>query len=272
MTENQEIRTFKLVIAFDGTNYHGWQKQPNAVTVQEVLEKKIRQLFGGAEIKTQGSSRTDAGVHSLGTCVSFKAPPSPYIPDWKVKKALNRLLPPEIRIISSEIADDSFNARFSAFGKSYIYTVNTGELNPFTNRYSWQLDDMTHTDELREAMNILQGKHDFSAFTVERGKIDDPVRTVLRDEVKTFGPYVCMYFLGDGFLYKMVRSMVGALSFVGRGKLPPEAIQTMLDSKDRCAARDTAPACGLCLKRVFYDDSSWQQDDFDDAPFRLERG
>ncbi len=265
--EDAPSRTVKMEIAFDGTAYHGWQRQPNGITVQEVLEDRLSKLFGGAFIRVQGSSRTDAGVHALGLVASCHLPEHPIIPGWKVHKALNRLLPPDIRIRTLEEMPDGFNARFSAHAKSYIYVVNTGDINPFTNRYSWLLDDMTHLDELREAIRYFQGVHDFSTFTVERGKIDDPVRHILHTDIHTFGPLVCMRFIGTGFLYKMVRSMVGALVFVGRGKLPPEAMGEMLEAKNRLACKDTAPAKGLFLKKVYYETDGWKTDQVETPPF-----
>jgi tRNA pseudouridine38-40 synthase len=257
--------TFKMELSFDGTAYHGWQRQPNGITVQEVVEEKLYRLFGERElIRIQGSSRTDAGVHALGMVCSFSAPPSPYIPDWKLKKAMNRLLPDDIRVRSAEVVKEGFNARFDALAKSYVYVVNTGDINPFSGRYSWHMEDMTETDALREAVKHVEGRHDFSTFTVERGKIDDPVRTILRAEIITFGPLVCMYFLGTGFLYKMVRSMVGALMFVGRGRMAPNEFRGILLACDRAKCKDTAPARGLFLKRVFYEPDAW----LDDLPSR----
>ena len=260
-------RTVRFEIAFDGTGYHGWQRQPNGITVQEVLEDKLKQLFGGAEIRLQGSSRTDAGVHALALAASCRLPEHPLIPLWKVHKALNRLLPADIRIRSVEEMPDDFNARFSAHAKSYVYVVNTGDINPFTNRYSWHLDDMTQIDPLREAIAFLQGEHDFSTFTVDRGAIDDPVRHILKTDVTLFGPLVCMRFIGTGFLYKMVRSMVGALIFTGRGKLPPHAIREMLEARNRLACKDTAPARGLFLKKVYYGADEWLSDKMETPPF-----
>ena len=257
-----------MELSFDGTAYHGWQRQPNGITVQEVIEEKLYRLFGEREqIRIQGSSRTDAGVHALGMVCSFSAPPSPYIPDWKLKKAMNRLLPDDIRIRSAEVMNDGFNARFDALAKSYVYVVNTGDINPFSGRYSWHMEDMTETDALREAVKHVEGRHDFSTFTVERGKIDDPVRTILRAEIVTFGPLVCMYFLGTGFLYKMVRSMVGALMFVGRGRMTPDEFRGILNACDRAKCKDTAPARGLFLKRVFYEPDAWLDDLPDRPPF-----
>ena len=260
--------TFKMELSFDGTAYHGWQRQPNGITVQQVIEEKLYRLFGERElIRIQGSSRTDAGVHALGMVCSFSAPPSPYIPDWKLKKAMNRLLPDDIRIRSAEVVNDGFNARFDALAKSYVYVVNTGDINPFGGRYSWHMEDMTEIDALREAVKHVEGRHDFSTFTVERGKIDDPVRTILRTEILTFGPLVCMYFLGTGFLYKMVRSMVGALMFVGRGRMTPDEFRGILLACDRAKCKDTAPARGLFLKQVFYKPDAWLNDLPDRPPF-----
>ena len=260
--------TFKMELSFDGTAYHGWQRQPNGITVQQVVEEKLYRLFGEREfIRIQGSSRTDAGVHALGMVCSFSAPPSPYIPDWKLKKAMNRLLPDDIRIRSAEVVKDGFNARFDALAKSYVYVVNTGDINPFSGRYSWHMEDMTEIDALREAVKYVEGRHDFSTFTVERGKIDDPVRTILRTEILAFGPLVCMYFLGTGFLYKMVRSMVGALMFVGRGRMTPDEFRGILLACDRAKCKDTAPARGLFLKRVFYEPDAWLDDLPDRPPF-----
>lgn len=261
-------RTFRMELSFDGTAYHGWQRQNNGITVQQVVEDKLFKLFGERSlIRIQGSSRTDAGVHALGMVCSFHAPPSPYIPDWKLQKALNRLLPSDIRIRSAEVVPDSFNARFSAKAKSYVYVVNTGDDNPFVNRYAWRMRDMTELGSLREALRFIVGEHDFSTFTVERGKIDDPVRRILRAEIVEFGPLVCFYVLGDGFLYKMVRSIVGALMFVGRGRMSPEEFRDALLACDRAKCKDTAPACGLFLKKVFYEDGAWENDLPDKPPF-----
>ncbi len=262
----QPIRTFRLELSFDGTEYHGWQRQPNGITVQEVLEDRLCHLFNTREIRVQGSSRTDSGVHALGMAASFQAPPSPYIPDWKIKKALNRLLPPSIKIREAVVVEDGFNARFSAHSKAYVYVINTGDLNPFTCRWSWHISDLINSEGMREALSFLEGKHDFSTFTVELDPSKDHVRTILKTDIKKFGPLICIYVLGDGFLYKMVRSMVGAVADVGRGKLTPESVKTMLEAKNRSAARDTAPALGLFLLKVFYDES-WKDHDFDKPPF-----
>ena len=260
------IRTFRLELSFDGTDYHGWQRQANGITVQEVLETKLWHLFNNDSIRVQGSSRTDSGVHALGMAASFQAPPSPYIPDWKLKKALNRLLPPSIKIREAAVAEDGFNARFSAHSKAYVYVINTGDLNPFTCRWSWNVSDIVNPDGMAEALKYVEGTHDFSTFTVELDPSKDHVRTIYRAEIRRFGPLLCLHIMGDGFLYKMVRSIVGAVAEVGRGNLSPDAISRMLEAKRRSAAKDTAPALGLFLLKVFYDDS-WKCHELSAPPF-----
>jgi len=256
-----------MELCFDGTEYHGWQRQANGITVQEVLEDRVKKLFGGCHIAMQGSSRTDAGVHALGMVVSFDAPESPYIPDWKIKKALNRLLPPSIKVREVSLAEPKFNARNSAYGKAYAYVVNTGDLNPFTSRWSWHMTDCKDIPAMEEAIKAVVGTHDFSSFTTERGAIDDPVRSIFKTEIKTFGPLICLHFIGDGFLYKMVRGMTGTIVDVGRGKIPASDVAQILDACDRCAARDTAPAEGLFLLKVFYDHASYEAHSLDKVPF-----
>lgn len=267
--EERKERTFHMTVSFDGTNYHGWQRQSNGITVQEVLEEKMSRLFNTERIVLQGSSRTDAGVHALGMAVSFEAPESPYIPDFKIKKALNRLLPSDIRVQSVEYASEGFNARFCAKGKAYIYAVNTAEGNPFTGRYSHWQRDFLDMDAVREGMTYLEGTHDFSAFTVELDPAKDHVRTLYKVYLKEFGPLKCLCYVGNGFLYKMVRSMTGALLEVGRNRMRPERIREMLESRNRSMAKDTAPACGLFLMEVFYEDEAYKKFDFSCAPFHV---
>lgn len=257
-----------MEVCFDGTDYHGWQLQPNGITVQEVLEDRLGKLFGGRKIRIQGSSRTDSGVHALGMVASFRSPESPFIPDWKVKKALNRLLPHTIKVTDVSVNLPTFNARFSAFGKAYVYCINTGDLNPYHCRWSWHLPKCTRVDAMREAVKHFVGTHDFSAFTVNSGQVDDPVRSIIRAEIKQFGPLLCICFVGDGFLYKMVRCMVGTLADVGRGRITADTVKQMLDGTSPIHC-DTAPAVGLFLMKVFYENNGWDGFDFDKPPFWL---
>ena len=265
----RELRRFRIEICFDGTEYHGWQLQPNGVTVQEVIEDRLSRLFGGIKIRIQGCSRTDAGVHALGLVASFAAPESPYIPDWKIKRALNRLLPHSIKIRDVSQVDFNFDARSNAMGKAYAYVINTGDLNPFSSHWSWQMTDFTKIDAVEEAIKAVVGTHDFSSFTVDRDELEDHVRSIFRAEVKIFGPLVCLHFIGDGFLYKMVRGMVGTLVDIGRGRLDPSEMAKILESRDRCLARDNAPASGLFLLKVFYEYGAWESHSLDQPPFFL---
>lgn len=263
------LRRFRMEVCYDGTEYCGWQIQPNGLTVQEVLEERLSRLFGGLKLRVQGCSRTDSGVHALGLIASFAAPESPYIPDWKIKKALNRLLPSSIKVRDVSLVDFKFDARSDAMGKAYAYVVNTGDLNPFTSRWSWHMTDFNKLDAVEEAIKAVVGTHDFSSFTVEREAIDDPVRSIFRAELKRFGPLVCLHFIGDGFLYKMVRGMVGTLVEIGRGRLAPSEMARILAARDRCAARDNAPAEGLFLLKVFYKYGEWEAHSLDQPPFFL---
>lgn len=266
---SKPLRRFRMEICFDGTEYHGWQLQPNGITVQEVIEGRLSRLFGGVKIRIQGCSRTDAGVHALALVASFAAPESPYIPDWKIKKALNRLLPSDIKVRDVSMVDFKFDARSHAMGKAYAYVINTGDLSPFSCRWSWHMTDFKRIDAVKEAIKAVVGTHDFSSFTVERETIDDPVRSIFRAEVKTFGPLVCLHFIGDGFLYKMVRGMVGSLVDIGRGRLDPSEMAKILAACDRRVARDNAPAEGLFLLKVFYEYGAWESHRLEQPPFFL---
>ena len=265
----KKVRNFKITLSFDGTNYHGWQRQPNGITVQEVLEQRLYQLFGQTPVRVQGSSRTDAGVHALGLVGSFRAPESPYIPDDRLHRSLNKLLPEDIRVRSLEQVDDSFNARFSAEGKSSVYIIDTGTAEPFTSRWSWNLPDFTNLDGVRQALQYFVGEHDFKSYAVESANRDDTVRKIIRAELYECGPLKMIHFIGTGFLYKMVRSMVGAIAEVGRNRLAPERIGEILEEKKRTPGRDTAPARGLFLVKVFYTPGEWDDYEIREVPFAM---
>ncbi len=267
--EERVERTFKLVVAFDGTDYHGWQRQDNGISVQQILEERLATLFNVPFMRIQGSSRTDSGVHALGMAVTFKAPLSPYIPDWKLMKALNRILPPTIKIRSVEIVPDEFNARFSACGKAYAYVVNTGYLSPFTDRWSCDVADIVDLEGIRKGLEYVKGTHDFSPFTIQLKEDKDHVRTIYETELKIFGRFLCFHIIGNGFLYKMVRAISGTLIEVGRGKIPAENIRLALETGDKKYVRDVAPGKGLFLLKVFYTPDEWKEHTLTDLPFRM---
>ncbi|OGV55001.1 MAG: tRNA pseudouridine(38-40) synthase TruA [Lentisphaerae bacterium GWF2_50_93] len=262
----KNIRWF-MEVAYDGTDYLGWQIQPDGLTVQEVLEEKLGMIYANQLIRTESSGRTDAGVHALGQAVTFSAPCRPIVQDWKLYKALNRMLPQSIRIREAREVEEKFHARFSAAGKAYTYVINRGLPNPFSDRWSWNMGDFTDLCELRKSCDRLVGVHDFSSFTVDRKEIDDAVRTIFRIEIHEFGDLVCLTFVGDGFLYKMIRSLMGTLAFAGTGKIKADEVEEILQSRKRAAAHDTAPAQGLFLMKVFYDEESMKKFKLEKPPF-----
>ena len=260
--------TYLMSVAFDGTNYLGWQMQPHGPTVQSVMEEKFSYLFG-SKIYLQSSGRTDAGVHACGMAVSFTPPAKPGIPAETVKKAMNSILPAYIKINSIETKSADFNARFDAKGKAYTYVIyNSRKTTPFTHRWAWQVYEPFNCDAVRQASSYLVGIHDFSSFAVEIQKSKkNPIRNVFEIRVQQFGDYICITFLGESFLYKMVRSLMGTLHRVGVCKIQPEKALEILEAKNRTCAYDTAPANGLFLMKVFYSYGEWKEFELKGLPF-----
>ena len=243
-----------LEISFDGSNYGGWQIQSNNHTVQEVLQNLLCRLYNKQPIQLVGSSRTDAGVHAIGFAAGFLYPARPAIPPDKLKSALNRLLPPDIRIRRIREMPLNFHARFDARGKAYTYVINLGDETPFSNHFSWNPGMPMDIDKIRATAQRLTGTHDYSSFVVERNRIDNAVRTIYRIEAQMFGNYLCLTYVGNGFLYKMVRCLTGTLAAVGTGRISPERVSDILAAKNRVQAPDTASPRGLFLVKVFYDE------------------
>lgn len=258
---------YHVEVSYDGTEFFGWQIQPVHITVQKVVQDVLKTLYAGQYIKVQGSSRTDAGVHAMGLAASFTAPLKPDISMKQLKIALNSLLPETVRIRSIREVDEGFNARFSSIGKAYTYVINTGEQVPFSNRYSWSQRNCTNIDEMRKAAKYLIGEHDFSSFTVLRSQVDSAVRTIYDIECQQMGQYLCITYKGDGFLYKMIRCLTGALAAVGNNRVTAEDIKNLLEAKNRGRGEVTAPAQGLFLMKVFYGDDKWQDFKLNQLPF-----
>ena len=245
------MKRVKLTVAYDGTNYCGWQVQPNGITVQEVLNRHLSELTGET-IETIGASRTDAGVHALGNVAVFDT--SMRMPGEKFSYALNQRLPEDIRIQKSEEVPLDFHARYSCLGKEYIYQIwNHPVRDPFLAGralHYWYPMDEALLD--RAAKNYV-GSHDFSSFcTLDKREKGDLTRTVTEAKVERCGDLVTFTVAADGFLYNMVRIMVGTLLRVQQGKFAPEDIPGIIQAKDRKAAGPTAPAWGLYLNKVFY--------------------
>ncbi|MCQ2378148.1 MAG: tRNA pseudouridine(38-40) synthase TruA [Victivallaceae bacterium] len=261
------FKRYRVVIAYDGTAYSGWQIQKHSLAIQEVIQKKLTNLYDRQEIHLVGCSRTDRGVHAQGFVASFLVPERPDIPPEKLMKAVNHQMPPEIKIRAIEEAPLDFNARFDTLGKAYTYVINNGPESPFLDRYAWHPIHRMDPEKIRAAAAMLTGTHDFSSFVVERREIDDAVRTIYRIEVQEFFPLIAVTFVGNGFLYKMIRCLMGTLEWAGAGKLSPADVKKILEAKNRLAAPETAPPNGLFLMRVFYDEASLQNFHLTQLPF-----
>ena len=243
------MRVF-LKIEYDGTNYCGWQIQPNGITVQEVLEKAISTLTG-EDVSVTGSGRTDSGVHAEGQVAHFDTSSS--IPAEKFTHALNGILPSDVKIRESYQVCDNLHARFSAKRKTYSYRVYTSEQpRPLKDRYFARVGYKLDVDKMNEASQKFVGKHDFGCFLASGSAVKDTVREIYSAEVKSFGDEVIFTVCGNGFLYNMVRIMMGTLVKVGIGKLSPEDIPSLLKSGNRTNAGVTMPPNGLTLVSVEY--------------------
>lgn len=245
--------TYKLSIAYDGTHYSGWQVQPNGLSIQEVIEKKLT-LILQSPIKIVGSGRTDAGVHALGQTAHFK-----YFHDidpYKILGSLNSLLPPDIRILNLQSVPNEFHAQHSAVGKEYHYHLFLHPvMDPFKRLYTWHVRTRFDTESLKQGAQAFLGLHDFRSFTNEayRGVAKhDPVRHLKRLDVIEEEGGVRLEFEADGFLYKMVRNIVGTLVEVGLGKRDASCVSNLLAAKDRRVAGMAAPPQGLFLFKVNY--------------------
>lgn len=246
-------RNFLIKLSYDGARYHGWQIQENALTVQQVFQEALYKITGLRE-DIKACSRTDTGVHAREFCVSLKTE-SPIAPE-RLLAALNHYLPEDVAVKSCQRVPLEFHARYSCQGKEYVYQIwNNPVRDPFLAgralHYWYPIDQAV----LDRAAKGYVGRHDFSSFcTLDRREKGDLTRTVTTAKVERNGDLVTFTVAADGFLYNMVRIMVGTLLRVQQGKFTPEDIPGILEAKDRKAAGPTAPACGLYLNRVFYDE------------------
>lgn len=283
-TSNRELRNIRLRIAYDGTSYSGWQVQPDRVTVQGCLEQAVRELTGES-FPVLCAGRTDAGVHSLGQVANFNT--TSLIPAHKWRPALQTRLPEDIVILESDEVPMAFHSTFSAISKRYRYVIlNQVVADPFVSRYSWRINQELDVDAMQEAAHRLLGTHDFRSFESHWPNKATSIRTV--HELKIFrmprwelfvpqavavqraesaslwtasggnsqGEFVCLEIEADGFLYNMVRTIAGTLSYVGRGSWTADDVERVLKAQDRSVAGGTAPACGLFMIRVNYDEAN----------------
>ncbi len=258
---------YLMEISFDGSNYGGWQIQPNRESVQETVEKVLSRLYNYQKIELVGSSRTDAGVHAINFAAAFLAPKSPAIPIGKLKNSLNMMLPSDIKIQTIKEVDLNFHARFFALGKAYTYVIKLAGATPFSNRYSHAPRHKMNIEAIKKATEHLVGTHDFSSFACVGNPIEDAVRTLYRIDVQTFGDYLTLTYVGNGFLYKMVRCLTGTLLAVGAGKFQADEVKTLLEAKDRTLGHTTASPGGLFLVKVFYDQDEMDNFTLDHLPY-----
>jgi tRNA pseudouridine38-40 synthase len=262
--ENQHARgqNWKLILAYDGTDFYGWQVQPDRLTLQGTLAEAIERVTG-ERVLPQGSGRTDAGVHARAQVASFRleAP----IPPGNLLRALNRRLPESVRVLNAETAPPHFHARHGARAKTYEYRIFRGEIcPPWIGRYAWALPWPLDLPRMQDAARRVTGTHDFTSFAAsdpdrsvrqadpEEAEQQSAVRTIFTSDWREEPPFWIYRVRGDGFLQHMVRNLVGTFVEVGRGQLEPEDVTRILEARSRSAAAATAPARGLFLDSVEY--------------------
>jgi len=238
------------VVTYDGSGYHGWQRQKDHLTIQEVMESRISRIVAH-EVKLLGSGRTDAGVHACNQVCNFKT--SSQIPCRSLQKGLNSLLPEDIYVKEAADVPLKFHARFSAKSKIYEYRIlNREEPDIFLRRYVWHIPVPLNTDAMKACVPMLLGTHDFSSFMSSGGSAKNPVRTVIRASLEDKGPFIHFTIEANGFLKHMVRNIVGTLVKTGLGKISEQDFQGIFLARDRQLAGVKAPAQGLFLVRVNY--------------------
>lgn len=244
------MRQIKLTIEYDGTNYSGWQVQPNGITIQQMIEESLATMLG-EPVKLHSSGRTDAGVHALGMVAAFKT--GKLLPLRAFSDGLNALLPNDISIKDAMEAPLSFNPRADAKRKHYRYTIyNAVRRSPLARLSSWHLRGALDIERMQAAASHFVGEHDFAAFRASNCAAKTTVRRLFSVSVAKDGESVIIDVHGSGFLKNMVRIIAGTLAEVGQGKINPDAVPGLLVSGDRAASGITAPSQGLCLVEVFY--------------------
>ena len=245
------MRRIRLRVAYDGTNYSGWQIQPSAITIEKVLDDAIYQLTG-EYIHVIGASRTDAGVHAMGNVAVFDTASS--IPADRFTYALNRYLPDDVIVQESDEVNADFHPRHCDTKKTYCYRILNTEFGiPQKRNYTWNVAGNIDIDRMKKAASYLIGEHDFKSFCCVRTQAESTVRTVYSLDVDKNDDEIHITITGNGFLYNMVRIMVGTLLRIQQGKIPADGIAGIIEKKDRKFAGPTAQPCGLYLNRVNYD-------------------
>lgn len=246
------MRNLKIVVGYVGTGYAGWQVQPGRPTIQGVIETGLSALLR-EKVRIAGAGRTDAGVHARGQVANF--PTSTHMPAAGLLRAINTRLPEDIRILKVEEVPEMFHARSDAREKEYRYRIVRAEVvSPFIAPFVLMVRAPLDVGAMREAAGRLIGRHDFTSFCPTRCRVDNKVRTVVGSEIRESGDEIEYRVRADGFLHHMVRTFVGTLLLVGRGRLAAAAMPGILTARDRRAAGPVAPARGLVLEKVFYEE------------------
>jgi tRNA pseudouridine38-40 synthase len=241
---------YRLVISYRGTAYAGWQRQTNATAVQQVVEEALGALLD-QPTRVFGAGRTDAGVHARGQVAHLERT-RPMAPRALVHGG-NHRLPADVRILAADVMPDGFHARKAALGKEYRYRVFRGRVvSPLDEPWVWRVERPLRLDAVRQALGVLPGVHDFTAFALAGGSHGQPRRRLFAATAEEHGRELHFRFTGDGFLRGMVRSLVGTLVEIGTGRRSPDSMTALLQGRPRSEAGVTAPACGLCLEQVFY--------------------
>jgi tRNA pseudouridine38-40 synthase len=250
--QGRQMVNIRLIIEYDGTNYHGWQSQDNAVSIQQTIENAINELVPNEKCKLIACSRTDFGVHAFGQTANFHTESA--IPPERFAPALNRILPEDIAIRSSERVPDDFHSRYDAVGKRYRYLIcNSKYRSAMLRHRACHISHPLDIEKMRSAASYFVGRHDFSAFQATGGSIRDTRKIIYSCTVEREDDNITVEVEGDGFLYNMVRIMAGTLIDVGKGKIPADSIPDIILSRNRHRAGKTAPAQGLYLVAIQYE-------------------
>ncbi len=247
-----EIKNIRLILQYEGTNFHGWQRQKDEVTIQELIEEKLG-IMTGKPVTLHASGRTDSGVHALHQVCNFLTETS--IPPESIKSGLNSLLPNDIYIKKSEYVAHDFHSRYSAKSKAYEYRIlNSKEVDIFLRRYVWHIKDDLNFEEMRKCLACITGRHDFTSFRSSGTSNVNPVREIFRAELSDRKPDGTAHFSfeAEGFLKHMVRNIVGTVVDAGKGKITSDEFREILELKDRKKAGYKAPPQGLFLTMVNY--------------------
>ena len=241
---------YLITFSYDGTRYHGYQKQNNDISIQSEIETVLTKINSNIPVIIHATGRTDAGVHALNQKAHFDLDKD--IDIERLKCSMNKLLPHDIYIKKIEVVSNDFHARFNVKSKEYIYKINIGEYNPIDRNYIYQFNKYLDIDKMSEALQYFKGEHNFKSFTKTTDEIKDYVRTIFNASISLNDNIIVISLIGNGFLRYMVRNIVGTLIEIGLGVRKPNEIDELLNAEDRNVTGKTAPSCGLYLKDIIY--------------------